>query len=232
MKLIKSLSIAVPFYNEEKSILDVAKVIKKLIKHLKLKNYEVIFINDASTDSSQTILKNFIKSNKNFFLVKNSKNKGLGYCIKKGIISSKKNFFLWIPGDDEHPLKGLKKLFTNFGEYDITIPYVKNPKIRNIKRRFFSKFYTLLLNILFFNKFKYLNGLVLYRTKILKSFINKVENNSMTFHSEILLRALSLNSNYQIIHYELKKSKKKNSSINLKKIIECAYSILKLRLSI
>ena len=86
--------------------------------------------------------------------------------------------------------------------------------------------------MLFFNKLKYLNGLVLYKTKILKSFISKIENNSMTFHSEILLRALSLKVNYQIVYYELKKSPKKNSSINIKKIIECFYNILKLRLSI
>ena len=58
--MIKFLSILIPLYNEEKTILSVLKKIESinLINNIKK---EIIIINDCSTDSSKDIVSNYIK---------------------------------------------------------------------------------------------------------------------------------------------------------------------------
>ena len=60
-----NLSIIVPVYNSSK-ILKV--LIKKIKKNLKAKNYEIIFINDASSDNSWNEIKKISKKNSKLHL--------------------------------------------------------------------------------------------------------------------------------------------------------------------
>ena len=56
-----NLSIIVPVYNSSK-ILKV--LVKRIKKNLKKKNYEIIFVNDASLDNSWNEIKKISKKNK------------------------------------------------------------------------------------------------------------------------------------------------------------------------
>src|SRR5438552_6587620 len=47
----KMISIVIPLYNEEESIVELSIALKKVLESLKA-NYEVIFIDDGSTDNS------------------------------------------------------------------------------------------------------------------------------------------------------------------------------------
>ncbi len=78
------LSIIIPVYNEEKTILEVLKKIKKTTSNLF--KYEVIVVDDGSTDQSKKILKN----NNHLYdkLLTNEVNKGKGFSVKKGILNS------------------------------------------------------------------------------------------------------------------------------------------------
>ena len=73
------LSIIIPVYNEEKTIISVLKKIKKSSSNLS--RYEIIVIDDGSTDQSRKLLEN----NKHLFdkLLVNETNKGKGFSIKK-----------------------------------------------------------------------------------------------------------------------------------------------------
>lgn len=80
-----TLSIIIPVYNEEKTIL---KILDK-IKSVKLNNIkkEIIIINDASFDNSYEILKKN-KSKYNYKLYSHYKNSGKGAAVKTGIKNS------------------------------------------------------------------------------------------------------------------------------------------------
>ena len=54
----RKLSIVIPILNEEKNILPLTKKIKK---YLKSYNFEIIFVDDNSTDRSKEILKKLKK---------------------------------------------------------------------------------------------------------------------------------------------------------------------------
>ena len=227
-----SLSILVPYFNEEKSLKKVYSTIIKLVKIKKISNYEIIFINDGSTDNSFKILSKI--KNKNIIHLDNKKNIGLGYSLKKGILISKKDFILWVPGDNESDLVGLLPIFNNFGKYDLTITYVKNIYVRPIWRIILSLIYANFIKI-YFNiyEIKYFNGLCLYKKKLIKKIIYRVNNNSFSFVTEILIRLLKETNNYQIIGYKINNSaKKKSAAFKIKNIFFVIINILKLRFTL
>ena len=75
------ISIIVPVYNEEKTILEILKKLSDIKKTYE--NIEIIVINDGSIDSSNQILEN----NSNFYdsLLSYEKNKGKGNAVRNGL---------------------------------------------------------------------------------------------------------------------------------------------------
>jgi dolichyl-phosphate beta-glucosyltransferase len=96
--MINSLSIILPFYNEEKRLGQTFREIIKFSKKNKIKFKEFIFVDDGSFDNSHKIVKNFIGKNKlrysKFRLIKLKKNLGKGAAIKNGVKVSKGKWIL------------------------------------------------------------------------------------------------------------------------------------------
>ena len=74
------ISIIIPCYNE---ISTIEKILKKVLKVFRGKKYEIIIVDDFSTDGTLEILKKF-KKNKFVKTIHNSSNFGKGYSLKKG----------------------------------------------------------------------------------------------------------------------------------------------------
>ena len=74
------LSVIIPCYNEDKTIVE---IIGKVRKHIK-EDDEIIVIDDFSSDSSRNLLEKELKD-KIQNLILNEKNSGKGYSIRKGI---------------------------------------------------------------------------------------------------------------------------------------------------
>jgi glycosyltransferase involved in cell wall biosynthesis len=70
--------VVVPAYNEEKTI---AKVLLELIDM----NFEIVVVDDGSTDDTYNIVNNIIKEKKKGILCKHLLNRGLGGALKTGI---------------------------------------------------------------------------------------------------------------------------------------------------
>ena len=103
-----SLSLIIPVYNEINQIQYTLKKITKLKKIFK--NFEVILINDFSTDGSERIIERFSKKNK-FIKLYNNKKKGLGPAIELGITKSTKEFVCIFMSDMSDDINDLKKYY-------------------------------------------------------------------------------------------------------------------------
>jgi glycosyltransferase involved in cell wall biosynthesis len=227
----KKLSIILPSYNEEKNIQDTFITVIKSLKKCSILNFEIIFIDDGSTDNSKNEIKYIVnkfdkKIKFKFQLFK--KNFGLGKAFRSGINLASGSHVMFIPTDNYHPSKGLVEILKKINwNDDILLSYVKNIENRSIFRRFISRLYTLILNILFLNKIKYFNGLNIYPKEILKKFINKT--NGFAFQTEIIIKAIR--NGYSYYHVPTSVSNRKEGltrAFKVKNIYQVCMSIIKL----
>lgn len=89
---IEGFSFIIPNYNNGKLI---GRCIDSILNQ-NFKNFEIIVIDDKSTDDSLKILDKY----KNIILIKNKKNKGVSYSRNVGILKSTKKYIVFLDSDD------------------------------------------------------------------------------------------------------------------------------------
>ena len=82
------ISVIVPCYNEEESISLFYKEINKVTKKMKDVSFELIFIDDGSSDKSLDIIKELSKSDKDIRYISFSRNFGKEAAIYAGLLYS------------------------------------------------------------------------------------------------------------------------------------------------
>lgn len=101
------VSVVVCVYNE---ILYVERCLRSLANQFVWFDYEVVIVDDASEDGSNKTISRFINGKKNFKLITNKENMGIGYSSNIGILASQSQYIVRVDGDDyvsEHFLSTL-----------------------------------------------------------------------------------------------------------------------------
>lgn len=111
------MSVVIPCYNEQNRILNTLKKIKEYSKQKK-DEFEIIVVDDASTDKTVEIVQNFDSKIK---ILKNNKNMGKGYSVKRGILESVGDISLFMDADSSTEINELDKFLPYFENYDIVI---------------------------------------------------------------------------------------------------------------
>jgi glycosyltransferase involved in cell wall biosynthesis len=103
------ISVIIPIYNCEAYLKNCLDSIAKQT----LQDYELILINDSSTDSTQIIIDEFKQENKqlNIKCYANDHNKGEGYSRNLGIKVSQGEFLCFCDADDEYDIQFLEYLY-------------------------------------------------------------------------------------------------------------------------
>jgi len=95
----KSFSIVVPIFNEEENIVE---LVNETLDSLKSFNsFEIIIINDGSSDNSINILNSY-KEHTKLKIINRTYNKGQSYSIREGIKKSKYKTIVTIDGDGQN----------------------------------------------------------------------------------------------------------------------------------
>jgi glycosyltransferase involved in cell wall biosynthesis len=126
MKELK-ITIIIPLYNEEKTII---KLLKKII-NLKKINFEIIVVNDGSNDDSLNLVKKFSKKNK-IVLISHKKNYGKGAAIKSARKFITGNIVIIQDADLEYNPKDYFKLIKPIKENKYKVVY--GSRVLNRKR--------------------------------------------------------------------------------------------------
>lgn len=118
------ISIVIFCFNEEHGILAVVLDTIKVLNQL-ASDYEIIIVNDGSTDSTLEILNKVEMTNPKIKLVSHSLNKGIGYALKTGYSLARFDYVCAIPGDgqfDVDELLILQPFFPNNTFYSFYRP--------------------------------------------------------------------------------------------------------------
>ncbi|AMC10135.1 glycosyl transferase [Lutibacter profundi] len=133
----KLVSIITPNYNCEKYI---ATTIESVINQT-YKNWELIIVDDCSTDNSVKIINDFINKDKRIKLIKLSKNSGPAVARNKAIEVSKGSYMAFLDSDDlwfpkflESSIKVIQNtegfVFASYHRYDENLnPYLRDFKV-------------------------------------------------------------------------------------------------------
>jgi len=121
MKHTIFLSVVIPAYNEEKNIR--LGTLDKVLRYLEQQIFawEVIVVDDGSTDKTRSLLDNFVSVNKSCTVIHNE-HQGKAASVIAGVLSSKGEYVLFCDLDQATPIGEIEKILPWFNKgYDIVI---------------------------------------------------------------------------------------------------------------
>lgn len=136
------ISVVVPLLNEDESLTELAEWIQRVMQQHNF-SYEVIFVDDGSTDNSWQIIEQLAQQNSNFKGIKFHKNYGKSPALNVGFHATKGDVVITMDADmqdspDEIP--ALYKMITEHG-YDLVSGWKKvrhDPVSKTLPSKFFN----------------------------------------------------------------------------------------------
>ncbi|MFH1968585.1 MAG: glycosyltransferase family 2 protein [bacterium] len=140
------VSIIIPAYNEEKNLKELTAKLISSLNYLG-RNFEVIFVDDGSTDKSFDIIKELNQKDKRIKSIKLSRNFGQQIAILAGIDSAKGNIIITMDADLQHPPELIPKMLELQEDgYDVVYTIRRKTGGAGFGKRIFSKAFYWLFN--------------------------------------------------------------------------------------
>lgn len=143
-RIDKKLSIVIPSYNEELNIKSLYERILKILNE-NITRYEIIYVNNASTDRSVEIIKEIIKKNKYVSLITFSRNFGYQMAITAGLDFVEGDAVVVIDGDLQDPPELIEKFLKKWLDgYEVVYGIRKKRKGDLFRRICYKMFYRII----------------------------------------------------------------------------------------
>ncbi len=138
-KTVPYLSVVLPVYNEEESIELQYRAVNDSVKKIK-KTYEIIFVNDGSSDKSPELLDKIAVKDKNVKVVHFRRNFGQTAAMAAGIDHSKGEVVVFMDSDLQNEAGDIENLLKKIEEgYDVVSGWRKNRQDKLISRKIPSR---------------------------------------------------------------------------------------------
>jgi glycosyltransferase involved in cell wall biosynthesis len=106
---LRSLSIVIPAYNEEKRLPKSLETILAFVSG-RYEFNEVVVVDDGSTDDTVDCVRRYAQAHPGVQLVQNPGNRGKGYAVRNGMLASKGEWALCTDADLSSPISEIEKL--------------------------------------------------------------------------------------------------------------------------
>lgn len=164
------LSIVIPIFNEEESIAELIRQINEAIS--KKHTFEIVFVDDGSTDSTLELLKKYSRDYKNIHVHSFRKNLGKANALTYGFSKSNGKYIVTMDADLQDDPQNIEKMLNYLlaHDHDLVSGWRKTRKdsgLKKINSRFFNK---VIIPFLFNVNFNDMNsGLKIYKSHAAKS---------------------------------------------------------------
>lgn len=195
-KNIQSWSVCVLCYNEEGAISTVLEKLNNfLVKELGA-NFEIIIINDGSTDKSLEEIELFKKNHQSseVKIVSHDTNLGIGMAIRSGYKAASKENVMAMCGDGQFELQDFRKVL-NFEDNSFVSFYRRKKETYTIFRYFLSNTNRFINKYIFGVDLIDVNWVKAYKNKDLKSVDYEIRSSLVETEiaSKLLRRGLTVN---------------------------------------
>jgi glycosyltransferase involved in cell wall biosynthesis len=215
----------IPCFNEEDNVGPTVGSVREAMGGRN--DYEIILINDASTDHTLERMRALAAADPRIRVLDNPFNLGFGGSYKRGARAATATYVMMLPGDDGFPGQSIAEIVSHAGEADIIIPIVTNPGARSRLRAFASKGFTTLLNWTFWLNVGYYNGAVLQRNDLLRGV--EIPTNSFAYQAEALVKLIARGATYKHCYVSIQeRAAGRSSALSLKNQIAVWRTILHL----
>jgi glycosyltransferase involved in cell wall biosynthesis len=187
MSQYPSLSIALLMFNEEECI---EAAIDETLAFCRdtLEDWEIIVVDDGSTDSSAGIVENYLTRESRLRLVRHPQNRGMGAGIRSGIENATKEYFIFNASDGQIPAVEIKKLLPHLAEADIVLSTYENMR-ESVGREVLSRSFRVYMHAIAGIEFR-LEGLYLYPTKTAQMIAPLIDSDTFFFSFEMIKRGI------------------------------------------
>lgn len=222
--MAKAISVIFPCYNEEKNIIkQISSAVSALSKITP--DYEIIVVNDGSTDKSGILLKQLARQNDKIKIVSHDSNLCYGETLKSGFRQATKDLVFFTSMDNQYDINQINEFLPYIGQNDIVVGYRAKRK-DPFHRILIARTYNLLIHILYGLK---INDVDCAFKLFKKSVISRLDiKSSYSFiDAEILLKAKR--AGYSIKQLEVKHFPRVfgSSTVGIKTIALTVAEILK-----
>ncbi len=191
------ISIVIPSHNEEENLHDLLReLLPVLDEHVETRDYELVIVNDNSTDSTGSLIDYLSRTNPRIKAVHRNTSPGFGNAVKEGFRNASGDIVIPVMGDLSDDPKDIPKLVRKIHEgYDIAYGsrFIEGgatdgyPPVKMAANRAFNN----LVRLLFGIKHKDItNAFKAYRKEVLESIgIDNLEANGFDLTVEIPMKA-------------------------------------------
>jgi len=191
---LSSLTVFVPAYNEEANISLIIEDVLKYVPAL-AKKWELIIVNDGSTDQTARIVRTYSERHAQVKLVNHAHNRGYGAAVKTGLRSARYDWIFFTDSDRQFSLTDMPKLFELADTSTMVIGY-RYSRQDNLMRILNAKLFNLVVRILFGLKVKDIDcAFKLFERNIVKG--NTLNSQGALINAELLIKAKRMG--YQIL---------------------------------
>ena len=223
------LSIVLPAHNEADNLPILIRDVTNYMMGLGW-NYEIIVVNDGSTDRTKEVLETLQRTDSHIKAVHHPKNRGYGATLRSGFSLATKEWIFFMDSDRQFNIQEMSKLAEHVDKYDIVIGYRKDRQDHLI-RRINAGIFNMAVNLLFGLWIRDIDcAFKLLRREI----VNKanLESNGALINTELLVRAKKLGYRIKqipITHYP--RLSGESSGGNIKVILRAVKEILLFRIT-
>ncbi|MBM3233788.1 glycosyltransferase [Candidatus Pacearchaeota archaeon] len=222
-------SIVLPAYNEQKRI---GIFLEELILFCrkKLKDFEIIIVNDGSTDNTLDVLKKYRKKIK---IISYSINKGKGYAVKTGMLAAKGDKIVFLDSDGAYPPENILKIFSALENYDVAAGtkrskdsrwYSSEPFLRKLMSFVYNAFIIMLFRERIWDAGCGIKG---FRKNAARYLASNLISAGWTFDVELMVRAYR--KKYKIKRIPVSLYSVKGSKLKIVDPLKMTLNIIKLK---
>jgi len=191
-----SISVIIPMFDEAENASRTLKIVDKALKKLTV-TYEIIPVNDGSTDDTFAVLKKISLEMPCVHVVSYPVNRGRGMALRAGFSFAKGDYIVTMDADlsysPDYIAEMVKILKNNEADIVVASPYMEGGGLHNVpfKRGMISRLGNFILRGIFPGHLHTYTGIFrAYRRMVIDGMM--LESNEKEIHLEIIARAVSL----------------------------------------